>query len=89
MAVTVRLPPMLRHGADTLTITEPVQTIEQLIAALGRAQPGLAAELDDTIFNFAVNDEMLIHGVGHHPIKDGDLVEIVPAISGGSFQPRG
>ena len=83
MAVTVRLPPMLRRGSDTLTIADPVRTIEQLVTALDHAQAGLAAQLDDTIFNFAVNDEMLIHGVNEHPLKDGDVVEIVPAISGG------
>ena len=74
---------MLRRGADTLTITDPVQTIGQLVAALDRAQPGLAVRLDDAIFNFAVNDEMLLHGVDQHPVRDGDVVEIVPAISGG------
>ena len=81
MPVSVRLPAML--GGDTVTITEHVQTIAQLVAALGRAHPGVAARLDDTIFNFAVNDEMLMHGVDHHPVEDGDVVEIVPAISGG------
>jgi molybdopterin converting factor small subunit len=30
-----------------------------------------------------VNDEMLLHSVDRHPVKDGDVVEIVPAISGG------
>jgi molybdopterin converting factor small subunit len=83
VAITVRLPPMLRRGADTLTITESVHTIAELVAALDRVQPHLVAQLDDTIFNFAVNDEMLIHGVDHHPVEDGDVVEIVPAISGG------
>jgi molybdopterin converting factor small subunit len=83
MAITVRLPAMLRRGSDTLTITEPVHSIAQLVEALGRIQPDLTARLDDTIFNFAVNDEMLTHSVDHHPIRDGDVVEIVPAISGG------
>ena len=83
MAISVRLPPMLRRGFDTLTITEPVSSIAQLVTALDHAQPGLAARLDDTIFNFAVNDEMLLHGVRQHAVKDGDVVEIVPAISGG------
>jgi molybdopterin converting factor small subunit len=83
VAITVRLPPMLRRGADTLTITESVHTIAELVAALDRAQPDLAAQLDDTIFNFAVNDEMLMHGVDRQPVEDGDVVEIVPAISGG------
>ena len=83
MAVTVRLPAMLRRGSDTLTITESVHSIAQLVTALDHAQPGLAARLEDSVFNFAVNDEMLTYGVDHHPIKDGDVVEIVPAISGG------
>ena len=70
-------------GGNTLTIAEPVQTIAQLVGVLTRTEPELAARLDDTIFNFAVNDEMLIHDVSQHPITDGDVVEIVPAISGG------
>src|SRR5437870_11063635 len=48
MPIEVRLPAML--GGDTLTITEAVQTIAQLVGALARAQPELAARLDDTIF---------------------------------------
>ncbi len=79
--ITVRLPAML--GADTISVTEPVHTIEQLVTALGRMRPAVVAKLNDTIFNFAVNDEMLIHDVNQHPIKDGDVVEVVPAISGG------
>ena len=74
---------MLRRGSETLTIAEPVQTIEQLVDALARVQPALAAQLADVIFNFAVNDEMLLHNVQRHPLRDGDVVEIVPAISGG------
>jgi sulfur carrier protein ThiS len=70
-------------GADTLTITAPVFTIAELVVALDRKAPGLAARLDDAVFNFAVNDEMLLHGVQQHPVKDGDRIEIVPAISGG------
>jgi molybdopterin converting factor small subunit len=54
--------------------------------ALGRTRPAVAAKLHDTIFNFAVNDEMLLHDVNQHPIKDGDVVEIVPAISGGCLR---
>jgi sulfur carrier protein ThiS len=86
MAVTVYLPSMLRlhaGGAQTLTIHTPVFTLADVLAALDRKAPGLLAELDDSVFNFAVNDEMLLHGVQQHPVKDGDRVEIVPAISGG------
>jgi molybdopterin converting factor small subunit len=75
-------------GADTISITEPVHTLEQLVSVLGRTRPAVAAKLHDTIFNFAVNDEMLLHDVNQHPIEDGDVVEIVPAISGG-YVPEG
>ena len=77
---------MLRHhagGADVLTITAPVSTIAELVAALARKAPRVVEQLDDSVFNFAVNDEMLLHGVQAHPLRDGDRVEIVPAISGG------
>jgi molybdopterin converting factor small subunit len=87
MAVTVYLPAMLRlhaGGADALTITTPVHTIAELLIALERKAPGIGAELEaDAVFNFAINDEMLLHGVQQHPVNDGDRVEIVPAISGG------
>jgi molybdopterin converting factor small subunit len=70
-------------GGDAVTITTPVRTIEELTFALREARPELAVRLNDSIFNFAINDEMLIHDAGNHTLRDGDVVEIVPAISGG------
>lgn len=84
--IVVELPPMLRPhagGAQLLVISTPVSTIAELVAALGRKAPRLVEQLDDAVFNFAVNDEMLLHGALAYPLKDGDRVEIVPAISGG------
>lgn len=84
--ITVQLPAMLRPhagGAHTLAVTAPVATIAELIAALSRTAPDLVAQLDDSVYNFAVNDEMLLHSVRAHPLRDGDRVEIIPAISGG------
>ena len=69
-------------GGGSLAIAD-AKTIGDLTLALQRARPDIAARLDDTIFNFAVNDEMLIHAASDHPLRDGDVVEIVPAISGG------
>ena len=86
--ITVSLPAMLRphaDGAEFLTITAPVSSMAELVAALERQAPRLVRQLDDSVFNFAVNDAMLLHGVPSHPLRDGDRVEIVPAISGGSF----
>ena len=79
--IIVRLPPML--GGGTVTITNQVGTVEELTRALRQARPDLVSRLNDSIFNFAINDEMLIHDARNHPVRDGDVVEIVPAISGG------
>ena len=73
-------------GGGTLTVASAL-TIGELTHALQTVRPDIAARLDDTIFNFAVNDEMLLHDALAEPLKDGDVVEIVPAISGGSPDP--
>ena len=82
--ITVRFPAMLQARAGReLTVDEPVSDLGQLLDLLDRRVPGLARDLADPIYNMAVNDEMLLHGVRAHPLKDGDVVEIVPTISGG------
>ena len=86
MAITVRLPSTLQIGpTDTIVLTEPVATIGELIDILDRRVPGFRDQLDDSVFNFAVNDEMLLHRVRARALRDGDIVEIVPTISGGRF----
>jgi molybdopterin converting factor small subunit len=83
--ITVRLPATLRIGtADTLTITTPVDSIAALIEALDQRIPGLREQLDDSVFNFAVNDELVLHHAHERRLADGDVVEIVPTISGGA-----
>ena len=83
--ITVRLPASFRLGAsETVLVEEPVGTIGELVEVLDRRIPGLRLQLDDSVFNFAVNDEMLLHGVGQRTLRDGDTVEIIPTISGGS-----
>jgi molybdopterin converting factor small subunit len=82
--ITVRLPSSLQAEAGTMMqVHEPVSTIDELVTVLDRRIPGLREQLDDSVFNFAVNDEMLLHGALRHPLRDGDVVEIVPTISGG------
>ena len=84
MAVTVRLPSMLHDkAAPEIVIDEPVHDIGAVRAVLERDHPELARALTDPIFNVAVNDVMLLHGVQQYPVKDGDVVEIVPTIAGG------
>jgi len=82
--VTVRLPSTMRVSAsDTLEIHEPVTSVAELIDVLDRRIPGFRDQLDDSVFNFAVNDEMLLYRARDHALRDGDVVEVVPTISGG------
>jgi molybdopterin converting factor small subunit len=82
--ITVRLPATLRIGsADHLTFDEPIPTVAALVDALDARIPGFKAQLDDSVFNFAVNDEMLLHRARERRLADGDIIEIIPTISGG------
>ena len=82
--ITVRLPATLRVGpGDTLTFDQPLPTIAELIDALDVRIPGFKDQLDDSVFNFAVNDEMLLQHDRERALADGDVVEIIPTISGG------
>lgn len=82
--ITVRLPSTLRVGAsDILTIMEPVSNVDQLVDVLDRRIPGFREQLDDSVFNFAVNDELLLQHARERRLSDGDTVEIIPTISGG------
>lgn len=82
--ITVRLPSMLRgSGPAELTILQPVRSIAELVEVLDVEVPGLAEKLDDSIYNFAVNDAILLHRARETRLEDGDVVEIVPAIAGG------
>jgi len=82
--ITVRLPSTLQVGpTDILTFDEPIATVADLVDRLDRRIPGFRAQLDDSVFNFAVNDEMLLHHAREHRLADGDTVEIIPTISGG------
>lgn len=82
--ITVRLPSTLQVGpADTLAFTEPLATVSDLVDALDVRIPGFKAQLDDSVFNFAVNDELLLHHARERRLNDGDRIEIIPTISGG------
>ena len=82
--ITVRLPSGLRaeFGAQ-LPVDEPVGNVGELVAALERRHPGLGEHLHDSLYNFAVNDTLILHGADAHPLRDGDIVELIPTIAGG------
>ena len=85
MAVTVNFPAALHSiaGGKSLVVRESVSTVGQLLAALERLAPGLGEQLDDPLYNIAVNDELLLHAVDQRPIADGDVVEVIPTMAGG------
>ena len=82
--ITVVLPSTLRvSDTNRLEIHEPVMTIAELVDALDMRIPGFRDQLDDSVFNFAVNDEMLLYHARERGLRDGDVVEVIPTISGG------
>jgi molybdopterin converting factor small subunit len=82
--ITVNFPAALHALAGpSLVVRESVSTIGQLIQAMDRLAPGLARELDDPLYNIAVNDEILLHSVDARSVKDGDVVEVIPSMAGG------
>ena len=84
MSVTVNFPASLSHLAgQSVVVRESVSNVGQLIQALERLAPGMAKELDDPLYNIAINQEILLHSVDRRPVKDGDIVEVIPTIAGG------
>jgi molybdopterin converting factor small subunit len=82
--ISVLLPSTLRvNDSDRLEVHEDVRTIAELVEALDQRIPGLREQLDDSVFNFAVNDEMLLIHARERALNDGDVVEVIPTISGG------
>jgi molybdopterin converting factor small subunit len=84
MAITVNFPAVLHPVAgESIVVYESVDTVGQLMAALERLKPGLYKELDDPLYNIAVNDEILLHAVDARQVHDGDVIEIIPSMAGG------
>ena len=82
--ITVRLPATLQVGvSDTLVFSEPLATLADLVAALDQRIPGFRDQLEDSVFNFAINDELILHHARSRQLADGNRVEIIPTISGG------
>jgi molybdopterin converting factor small subunit len=87
--ITVVLPSTLQiSNSNRLEVHEPVATIAELVESIDRRIPGFRAQLDDSVFNFAVNEEMLLFHARERALRDGDVVEVIPTISGGSVRSR-
>jgi molybdopterin synthase sulfur carrier subunit len=91
MPVTVRIPSVLRNltaGAETVSVD--AGNVDQMLAALDAAHPGVKARLCDDagklrkFVNVFVGEEDIRFLDGPATtLKDGDSVDIVPAIAGG------
>jgi molybdopterin synthase sulfur carrier subunit len=91
MAVSVRIPSVLRNltaGKETIEVT--AATIDEALGAIEAAHPGIKARLCDDagklrrFVNVFVGEEDIRFLDGQKTaVKDGDLVDIVPAIAGG------
>jgi molybdopterin converting factor small subunit len=83
--VLVRLPSMLRYGrSDALEIADDVRNVGELIEILARRVPGFRQQMDAAMLNIAINDDLVVHDLPARPLRDGDVIEIVPTISGGA-----
>lgn len=82
--ISVLLPSTLRvNDSNRIEVHEAVKTVAELVDAIDRRIPGFRDQLDDSVFNFAVNDEMLLYRARERALRDGDVVEVIPTISGG------
>jgi molybdopterin synthase sulfur carrier subunit len=91
MAVIVRIPSVLRNftaGKDSIPVE--AATVDEALAKLDAAHPGIKAKLCDErgtlrrFINVFVGEEDIRFLDGQATaIKDGEMIDIVPAISGG------
>ena len=75
--ITVVLPSTLRvSDSNRLEIHVPVETVGELVESIDRRIPGVRDQLDDSVFNFAVNDEMLLHHAQTQPALPSAVSEL-------------
>ncbi len=91
MAVEVRVPPLVQKvTGGQRTLTASGSTVSELLENLDQQYPGVSAELRDQtgqvhrFVNIYVNDEdVRFLSKLDTPVKDGDVVSILPAMAGG------
>ncbi len=91
MAITVRIPSVLRNltaGKENIDVV--ATTVDEALAAIEAAHPGIKTRLCDDagklrrFVNVFVGEEDIRFLEGQQTaIKDGDMIDIVPAIAGG------
>ena len=91
MAIEVRIPTILRtYTRGEKAVSGEGSTLAELVNSLDDSHPGLKERLlegDDLrrFVNVYVNDEdVRFTGSLETPVKDGDVVVVLPAVAGGS-----
>ena len=90
MAIEVRIPTILRSYTDgAKEVSGEGETLDALLADLEARHPGLRGRLVDDgglrrFVNVYLNDEdVRFLGGLETPVKDGDVVTVLPAVAGG------
>jgi molybdopterin synthase sulfur carrier subunit len=92
MAVTITIPTALRqYAGDQSSVSLEADTVGGLLRGLVEANPQLGRHLFSeqgklrNFVNVYVGDEDIRYLEGEEtPLKDGDVVSIIPAIAGGA-----
>lgn len=92
MSVEVRLTSMLERLVGAKSVQGDGSTVAELLANLEASYPGFMSQItgDDgelhRFVNIYLNDEDIRYlGALDTPVKDGDVLSILPALAGGSF----
>ena len=91
MSVTVRIPTTMRPiSGGTSTVSVEGATLKDVLANLNAAHNGFTERLFDAngelhkFVNIFVSDDDVRYLQGlDTPVKDGDIVSIIPAVAGG------
>lgn len=90
MAVKINIPTPMRQHTDGAAVVElDGGNVQELLANLGARHPGIVGRLFDNgqlrrFVNIYLNDEDVRYLENlSTPVKDGDVVSIIPAVAGG------
>lgn len=96
MPIEVRVPTMLRqYTGGEKAVHAQGDTIQAVLDDVDRQHPGFKAQLFEDgqlrrFVNVYVNDEDIRYlGKLDTPVKDGDVVSILPAVAGGAARQPG
>ena len=82
-AVTVDFPREADQPAESVLLEAPVADLAELRGALVQHHPYLADRLDRELSMAVLNGATILSGERATPVRDGDRISFITAISGG------